>query len=365
MSVNQVLWLDCYHAARARSGTASVIESVAPSLARWAKGRGLDVHVVVAPHADDLAHALQPFARIHVKPGVDRGRPSLRHEFTRARIGADVAVTFTNLHVPLLERAAPVVSLLDVIPLEAGAAYVTPSQALRLRLRWQLALHRARAVVALSAASLAAAQKVLGPVHCPTFISHFPATVPSSTTVAVERRHVLSYGGAEPRKNTHVVIDAHRRLPESLRRTFPLVILGGDWRGRSLKTMADNDPWVRLAGQVSDDEHRAILAAAAVVVCPSRLEGFDIPLLDSLAAGAAVIASDIAVHREVAGDAAIFCNVDDVDAFARALAVVLDEGGRDQEHRRHNGVARAKTFTVERQLDAYVGAVEVALKPSR
>jgi glycosyltransferase involved in cell wall biosynthesis len=65
----------------------------------------------------------------------------------------------------------------------------------------------------------------------------------------------------------------------------------------------------------------ALYRRAELVLLTSEREGFGLPLLEALAAGAAVVASDIPAFREVAGDAAVFCRVGDT---AHWVETVLD-----------------------------------------
>ena len=62
---------------------------------------------------------------------------------------------------------------------------------------------------------------------------------------------------------------------------------------------------------------------AAVVLVPSEAEGFGLPVIEALACGAAVVASDIPALREAGGPAAVYAPVGDVGAWADAVAKVL------------------------------------------
>jgi glycosyltransferase involved in cell wall biosynthesis len=67
----------------------------------------------------------------------------------------------------------------------------------------------------------------------------------------------------------------------------------------------------------------AIYRRAALVVYPSEREGFGLPLVEAMACGATAVASDLAVFREVAGDAVRYVTRDDADGWAEALGDAL------------------------------------------
>jgi hypothetical protein len=96
------------------------------------------------------------------------------------------------------------------------------------------------------------------------------------------------------------------------------------------------------------DELRAEIAAALVVLCPAREEGFGMVALEALAAGRPVVASDIAAHREVCGDAALYARVGDTYAWCTAVRTALSDpdgwgaGGRERAARWTWGAAAAR-----------------------
>jgi len=110
-------------------------------------------------------------------------------------------------------------------------------------------------------------------------------------------------------------------------------------------------------GGVNDQELRALFEGAACFAFPSIYEGFGLPPLEAMACGCPVVAGPAAAVAEVCGDAAVYCGGDDGDAFARAVAGVLDApeltramamGGRE----------RAQRFNWENAVTEMLGCLE-------
>ena len=92
----------------------------------------------------------------------------------------------------------------------------------------------------------------------------------------------------------------------------------------------------------------SVYRRSALVLLPSDREGFGLPVLEALACGAPVVASDIASLREVGGHAAEYCPVDDVQAWAAVVRRALAERRDDPERwraRRESGIERAAAFS--------------------
>jgi len=84
-------------------------------------------------------------------------------------------------------------------------------------------------------------------------------------------------------------------------------------------------------GPVSDGQLRALYAGATVFVCPSRREGFGLPLAEAMAHGRPCICSDTAALIETAGGAALSFPTGDVQALAGAIVRLLSD--EDEAHR--------------------------------
>jgi glycosyltransferase involved in cell wall biosynthesis len=144
----------------------------------------------------------------------------------------------------------------------------------------------------------------------------------------------LFVGGIEPRKNLGALVEGFARVGDADRW---LVIAGGrtSWAPQGTETLRaqvaalpkDIRRRVVLTGYVSDEEKRALLAGATVLAYPSRYEGFGFPVLEGFSAGVPVLTSSTASLPEVAGDAALLVDPNDVDAIGEGLVRLFGDAG--------------------------------------
>jgi glycosyltransferase involved in cell wall biosynthesis len=129
---------------------------------------------------------------------------------------------------------------------------------------------------------------------------------------------------------------------------FQLVLVGKrDSSMSHLETLLDelriHDRTV-LAGYIPDEDLPGVYALASVFCYLSVAEGFGIPPLEAMASGTPVIVSDIAVHREVCGDAAAFVDPNDLDGISKHLSEIVS-GTKLREENIKRGIQRARQFT--------------------
>jgi glycosyltransferase involved in cell wall biosynthesis len=108
---------------------------------------------------------------------------------------------------------------------------------------------------------------------------------------------------------------------------------------------------------VDEDTLAACYRQAALVLQPSDREGFGLPVVEALASGTPVVASDLPVLREVGGAAVTFCPAGDVDAWSRTLLALLGERASDPARwraRQQSARARARMFSWRRFGDEVV-----------
>lgn len=165
-------------------------------------------------------------------------------------------------------------------------------------------------------------------------------------------RRVAFLGRDEPRKGLDILLDAWPEIQAS-RPDAELVVMGAD-RGVP-------PPGVTYLGPVTGEEKRRVLASSSVYVAPNTGgESFGIVVAEGMAAGCAVVASNLESFRDVLGDAGRLISVGD-DA---GLAVAVSELLADPAEARRLGErarARARRFdwgeVVERYRNAYANAL--------
>jgi alpha-1,3-rhamnosyl/mannosyltransferase len=145
-----------------------------------------------------------------------------------------------------------------------------------------------------------------------------------------QRSYFLVVGTLEPRKNVETAVRAHAGLPEAIRRTFPLVLVGmrGWLTSRlegELKAPVECEE-VRPLGFVTDDELANLYSAATALVYPSVYEGFGLPPLEAMACGTPVITSNVSSLPEVAGTAAVMHDPMDTEALRNAMKRFIEDG---------------------------------------
>ena len=179
-----------------------------------------------------------------------------------------------------------------------------------------------------------------------------PAAEPDA--VAIEGPYVLWLGTVLPRKNVELLLGAAGHLKRA--GSGVRVVLAG-----SIDPLVDVDALMRVHGLSGDDvicmgyvseaTAAALLRDAAVFANPSRYEGFGLPLLEAMQAGVPIVAAAAAASLEVAGDAAIFTDADDVAGFADALVAVMSDASLRADLVA-KGRARLATFSWEQAASA-------------
>jgi glycosyltransferase involved in cell wall biosynthesis len=156
------------------------------------------------------------------------------------------------------------------------------------------------------------------------------------------RPFVLVPGGLHFRKNAELILAASPVLLER----FPdlLIAVVNHTNPVYVEKSRSVGPNFRILGFVTDEALHALYATATVVWYPSRYEGFGLPVVEAMACGASVVASDSSSIPEIAGDAALLVDPANFKAHVAAISNLLtDPLGREQFSTL--GKERAKMFT--------------------
>ena len=231
------------------------------------------------------------------------------------------------------------------------------------------AIRRARSLVCISQATrtdlvarfpAAAGKAVVAPLAAD---ARFFATPGEDELAGLRARHglrrpfVLAAGTLEPRKNLARLLAAYAGLPDAVREGHELVIVGpGGWEmEETLRAARAGGDDVRLLGHVSDADLALLYACCTAFAYPSLYEGFGLPVLEAMAAGAAVLTSNSSSLPEVGGDAVLYCDPLDTASIRAGLARLLEDpvAGADLGRR---AAARARTFSWDRFADDVLAA---------
>lgn len=307
---------------------------------------------------------------------VDLGWPggALRYELWHRlrrpalRVPGDV-VHATSLAVPPPGDRPLVVTVHDLVFLR-HPEHLTPRGVAFHRRGLELARREAAAVVVPSAFGrheLVAEGFDAGLVH----VAHHgveppgPALEPRARAavirgLGVRPPFVLFVGTIEPRKGVADLLSAHSVL-RAAHPDLALVLAGPRGWGPALEL---SGPGVVALGPVDDPSLDALYRAAVALALPSHYEGFGLPVIEAMARGCPVVATDAACLAEVAGGAADLVAVGDADALAGALDRLVSDEDRRRELAQA-GRERAASFSWEASAAAHARAYSAALESPR
>lgn len=162
------------------------------------------------------------------------------------------------------------------------------------------------------------------------------------------KEYVLFLGNLEPRKNLQTLLRAYQSLPGNLRERYPMVIAGASgWHTQELKKalhlIQDREKPI-LTGYVPQQLLPDLYRGASLFVYPSFYEGFGLPVLEAMACGIPVVASNTSSLPEVVGETGILINPYDADELRDAIGKVLEDPGQRKEMS-ERGLERAKLFS--------------------
>ena len=151
------------------------------------------------------------------------------------------------------------------------------------------------------------------------------------TDYMLPERYIVSVGTVEERKNVLLAVKAMRLLPADV----SLVVVGKPtaYCEKVKRYVAQNglSGRVMFLHNVPADDLPAIYQMAEACVCPSRYEGFGLPVIEAIQSGLPVVACTGSCLEEAGGNATLYVDPDDVYGMADAMKLTLKGApGRDE-----------------------------------
>lgn len=162
--------------------------------------------------------------------------------------------------------------------------------------------------------------------------------------------YLLCVANTYPHKNVESLVQAFGLLHSAC--PHRLVLVGKERRGepavkKALTALPDPSRVTRLA-RVSDEDLVALYQGCSVFVFPSLYEGFGLPVLEAMMAGAPVVAADIPTTREIGGSWPWICDALAPSSLANAIQAALNEPEPPRAERLQAARAHANSFTWEK-----------------
>lgn len=345
-----------------RSGIGTYLSNMLPRLVRVYRGNR--IHLI--GDADALGQL--PWTRDAKVAVVDCRSPiySIREQLQLPRlVPRDCSLLWSpHFNVPLLYRGTLLVTIHDVLHL--AMPQFMPGVHKRLFARALLAAvrYKAAAVICNSRFTADELTRVVGVPASRIEVIHMGVDegwfAVAERTRPQEKPYFVFVGNVKEHKNVAGLVDAFRRIVDKV--PHDLVIVGKKEGFITADRKVEGDTAalggrVKFTGFVDGDLLKRYVARADALVLPSFYEGFGFPPLEAMASGCPAIVSDRASLPEICGDAALYCNPDDVeDIAAKMLEVATSETTRARL--REKGLTRARQFTWDRCARETVALIE-------
>ena len=372
-----MIYVDVSAAVHSRAGLGRYSEQLAVNLDKEQPGRFGLFH----NQGQDgrLPESLTHLPRRSVKAGYKPWRMAVllahlgRLAFNRVVPNAELFHSTEHLLMPL--RGVPTVLTIHDLIYKLYPGYHKKLNYWFLNLAMPLFCRRASAIIAVSEASrqdIIAHYKIEpAKIHVvyEAAAEHFRPSSAEQIAAVRQRyqlpdRFLLHLSTIEPRKNLDRLVDALKML----RTDFPdlcLVLAGSkgwlydDFFARIAAENLENV--VRPLGWVPDKDLTAVIGAATLAVQPSLYEGFGLPILEHMACGQVVAASNSSSHPEVGGQAAAYFKPEDTAEMTATIRRLLSSQAEYQQ-RREVGLAQAAKFSWQRAAQETIAVYDHLLE---
>lgn len=233
------------------------------------------------------------------------------------------------------QRVKPVFLIHDLIPI-THPEFCREGECQRHTIRMDHVLQCAHGIVANSQATLQAMAEFAGArgAAMPSGLVSWLGVEDHGHVLPAPRGghpYFVMIGTIEARKNHLLVLHTWERLVAELGNAAPKLFIIGQrgWEADEVFALLDRSSrlktHVRELGRCDDATMAAMIDGARALLMPSFIEGFGIPVLESLQRGTPVIASDLAVFREIAGDIPLYVEALDGRGWEQAIRDMIDD----------------------------------------
>ncbi len=181
----------------------------------------------------------------------------------------------------------------------------------------------------------------------------------------VTKKFILFVGTLQPRKNIVRLIQAYSILPQNIKDSHQLVIIGkkGWLYDEILETPKKYgvEESTLFLDYITDQDLPSFYKKASVYILPSLYEGFGLPILEAMRYGCPVLTSNVSSMPEAGGDAAIYFNPENTQDIEEKMEKVLtDHTLRDRMKER--GLIHYKKFTWEKAAREVLSVIEEVIQ---
>ena len=160
----------------------------------------------------------------------------------------------------------------------------------------------------------------------PAYKPHDPSAAAEyvASKYGVSKDYVLTVGTVEPRKNLVTLVEAMKILRDRGEHSLQLLVVGGTgWKNakiyKSVQHSGLTESDIRFLGFVPEEDLPVLYLGACIFLFPSLYEGFGLPLVEAMACGVPVVASNTSSIPEVVQDAALLVSPNRPEDFAEAM----------------------------------------------
>lgn len=274
-----------------------------------------------------------------------------------------------HYNAPLLHRGPLIVSILDLIHITEQSYRHSVSSWIYAKPMLKMAARKAEHIITISEYSrnqivglLGVPRSKVSVIYCGANPEFRPLNQEDSREfvsheLSVPDRYILYVGNLKPHKNVSVLLRAFADLRKRGAISHKLLVVGDDarWgtaRRRECVDLGIIDD-VTFVKYVTQHFLPHVYAGADLLVMPSTIEGFGLPVLEAMACGTPVICSRAASLPEVAGEAALYFDPSSPEELACAVERLLGSGDLQQDLRL-KGLERAKEFSWDESVRKHV-----------